>query len=105
MENKKLKLYFDWNSQPSRAIISFCRINLIPVELQEVRIGKRQHFTEEFRKINPAQAVPVLAEVDMKTNEVWYLFESNAILRYLCEKFKVADHWYPKDPVKRALVN
>ena len=30
------------------------------------------------------------------------LTESHAILRYLCEKFGVADHWYPKEMKKRA---
>ena len=33
------------------------------------------------------------------------LYESHAILRYLCDSFPVPDHWYPKDPEKRAKVN
>ena len=32
------------------------------------------------------------------------LSESHAILRYLCEKFKVEDHFYPKDLKWRSIV-
>lgn len=30
---------------------------------------------------------------------------SVAILRYLCRTYNVADHWYPKDAQKQALVD
>ena len=33
------------------------------------------------------------------------LFESHAILRYLCRTFPVASHWYPADIRKKALVD
>jgi len=49
--------------------------------------------------------VPAIEEIDTKTGESWRLFESHAILRYLAETRKVPEHWYPKDPVKRAKVD
>ena len=32
-------------------------------------------------------------------------FYSCAILRYICEKFKLPDHWYPSDLQVRTKVN
>ena len=31
--NKKLTIYIDWASQPSRAVLAFCKINKIPHEV------------------------------------------------------------------------
>ena len=39
-ESKKLTLYVDWASQPSRAVVAFCRINKIEHELVVIRISK-----------------------------------------------------------------
>ena len=33
------------------------------------------------------------------------LYESHAIMKYLCSTRKVDDHWYPKDLKKRAIVD
>lgn len=85
MDLIKLKLYGDYNSQPTRAVYAFCKINKIPFEFVEIRVGKREHLTEEFTKLNPAQQVPVLVETNLKTGEDFTLFESHAILRYLAK--------------------
>lgn len=40
------------------------------------------------------------------TNFVYIvIFNSIAILRYICRTYKVADHWYPKDSMKQARVD
>ncbi len=40
-KNKKLAVYIEWNSQPSRAVLAFCKLNKIPIEIKEVRLGKQ----------------------------------------------------------------
>ena len=105
MEDKKIILYVDWGSQPSRAVVGFCKINKIPFELLEIRVGRAQHLTQEFAQINPNKQVPAMKEINTKTGEEWNLSESHAILRYLAQTRNVADHWYPKDIIKRCEVD
>ncbi|KAL9266028.1 Glutathione S-transferase T1-like protein [Drosera capensis] len=94
-----LKIYVDRNSQPSRAILLFCKINGIEFEEVTISLFKREHRTPEFEAINPMKQLPALVHGDFK------LFESHAILIYLATAFPgVADHWYPADPQKRAKV-
>ena len=73
----------------------FCRLTHIPFEFVEVRVGKREHLTPEFEKINQFKTVPFLVEVNNQTKEEWKLSESHAIMRYLAITRKVPDHWYP----------
>ena len=105
-ENLKLVLWVNAASQPSRSIIAFCRLNNIAHEVKMVDMGRGQHRKEPFTKINPAEQVPAMQEVDAKTGEtVFVLSESHTIMRYLHESRGCADHWYPKDLKKRALVD
>jgi glutathione S-transferase len=73
-----IKLYFDYFSQPSRACWALCVLRQVPFEIIETRIAKGANQTSEFLKKWPLGKVPV-AEHDGL-----YLFESNAILRYIC---------------------
>ncbi|KAI4372235.1 hypothetical protein MLD38_010491 [Melastoma candidum] len=94
-----LKVYVDRMSKPTRAIITFCKINGIEFEEVKVDIARRQHRSPEFKEINPMGKVPVIVDGRFK------LFESHAILIYLAGVFPgVADHWYPSDLFKRAKV-
>lgn len=94
-----IKVYADRRSQPSRAVIIFCRVNQIDFEEITVDLFKSQHLTAEFRKINPMGQVPAIVDGRFK------LFESHAILRYLASVFPgVADHWYPADLFTRAKI-
>ncbi|KAL8503363.1 hypothetical protein ACS0TY_022194 [Phlomoides rotata] len=95
-----LKVYADRMSQPSRAVIIFCKINGIDFEEVRIDLSKRQHLTPEFREINPLKKVPAIVDGRFK------LFESHAILIYLACVFpRVADHWYPADLSKRAKIH
>lgn len=84
-----IQLYMDWLSQPSRAVAIFCDINRIPVDITEVKILKKMVRSEEFKQINPNMKVPAIKEGDFT------LYESHAILRYLCNSRGLNDHWYP----------
>ena len=46
-----------------------------------------------------------MQEVNEKTGETFTMSESHAIMRYLATTRDVADHWYPKDARKRAVVD
>lgn len=103
--NRELYIYADYASQPSRAVLGFCQLNNIKYTLIETRVGKREHLTPDFISINPAMIVPAIVELDKTTGEKWNLFESHAIMRYLARTHNVPDHWYPKDILKRSLVD
>ncbi|KAI3985304.1 hypothetical protein MKX01_033618 [Papaver californicum] len=95
-----LKIYCDRMSQPSRAILIFCKANGIDFEEIRVDLGKRQHLLPEFKAINPLGQVPAITDGRFK------LFESHAILIYLTCAFPgVADHWYPNDLSKRSKIH
>ena len=74
-----MKIIFDITSQPSRAILTLCEIENIPFEKIEVNLALREHLSPELKKINPSLKVPVLI-----TNDNFVIFESHAIMKYLC---------------------
>ncbi|KAI3716760.1 hypothetical protein L1987_67872 [Smallanthus sonchifolius] len=95
-----VKVYGDRMSQPSRAVLIFCKINGIDFEEILVDISKNQQLSPEYKAINPMYQVPAI--VDGR----FTLFESHAILIYICCAFPgVASHWYPSDLTKRAKIH
>jgi len=94
-----LKIYFDFLSQPSRAVLLLARANSIPCKEIPVALRKGEHKTDEFEKINRFQKVPAI------DHDGFLLAESVAILRYMCRTFPVKDHWYPKDSQAMAKVD
>ncbi|XP_052890115.1 glutathione S-transferase 1-1-like [Anopheles moucheti] len=69
------------------------------LNLKELDLMRGEHLKPEFLKINPHHVIPTLVDND------FVLWESRAIMTYLCEKYGKNDALYPKDPKKRALVN
>ncbi|KAK7369676.1 hypothetical protein VNO80_11719 [Phaseolus coccineus] len=97
---EKLKVYADRMSQPSRAVLIFCRLNGIDFVEIKVDISKGHHLSSEFREVNPLQKVPAIIHGSFN------LSESHAILVYLNSAFPgIADHWYPSDIFRRAKIN
>ncbi|XP_033106966.1 glutathione S-transferase theta-1-like [Anneissia japonica] len=94
-----LTIYYDVVSQPSRAVLIFCKMNGIAYTGKHIQLKKGDHLSPEYTSFNPAQVVPTIKDGD------FYLGESVAILRYLAAKYKVADHWYPADLQARARVD
>ncbi|XP_013408169.1 glutathione S-transferase theta-1 [Lingula anatina] len=94
-----LKYYYDLMSQPARAVYLFLKATGIQFQDAPVALRKGEHLTPEYKKINPFQRVPVIDD------DGFLLTESVAILRYLIEKHKVDDHWYPRDLKQRARID
>jgi len=94
-----LKIYADVMSQPSRAILIFCRAAKVPHEFKPIMVKEGMNRTEEFTKINPHQKVPAAEHNGIPMNE------SLAIMRYIANTHKIEDHWYPKDPIGQLKVD
>ncbi|KAL0408236.1 UNVERIFIED_CONTAM: Glutathione S-transferase T1 [Sesamum radiatum] len=114
----ELKLYVDRLSQPSRALLIFCKANGIEFEEVSIQLGKLQHRSPQYAEINPMKQVPAIVHGDFKLSEshsiLIYLASAfpgvaehcHAILIYLASAFPgVADHWYPADVQKRAKIH
>ncbi len=52
-----VKVFADLMSQPSRAMVIFCRATKVPHEFKQVMLKNMDHKTEEFTKLNPFQRV------------------------------------------------
>lgn len=67
--------------------------------LQNGELDGGEHFTPEYKLINPTSTVPALIDGNTK------VFDSNAIAIYLVEKYAKDDSLYPKDLEMRTKVN
>ena len=54
---------------------------------------------EDFAKVSPSKTVPAIDD------NGFALSESAAIMTYLVDKYSLPDHWYPRDPKRRARVD
>ncbi|KAL4150494.1 Glutathione S-transferase theta-1 [Phytophthora ramorum] len=93
-----VKLYANLISQPSRAVEWVMRVKKLEHELALTEFGSHTFKSAEFLTLNPNRLIPVLQDGDFA------LFEGNAIMVYLAEKFGWTD-LYPKDIRAHAKVN
>lgn len=92
-----LKIYgFDFSSPANK--VRMCA-NALGLDYEYIRVDMLagEHKSEKYLAINPAGKVPAIDD------DGFTLFESNAIMRYLCDK--ADSSYYPKDPRKRAIVD
>ncbi|XP_029961493.1 glutathione S-transferase theta-2 [Salarias fasciatus] len=94
-----LQVYLDLMSQPCRALHILLTCTGIPHQVRTVALRKGEHRTAEFTELNPMNRVPVVVE------DGFTLTESDAILKYLVTKYNVPEHWYPRQPERRARVD
>ncbi len=66
----------------------------LPIERIDAGAAYGVVGTPEFQRMNPNAMIPVLQDSDFT------LWESNVIVRYLCEKYSLGD-LYPKEPQQR----
>ncbi|KAL3063562.1 hypothetical protein OYC64_003182 [Pagothenia borchgrevinki] len=94
-----LQVHLDLLSQPCRALHILLACTRLPHTVRHVALRKGEHRTPEFTEINPMQKVPVMVD------NGFILTESDAIIKYLVNKYDVPDHWYPRQPERRARVD
>ncbi|QHN97195.1 Superoxide dismutase [Cu-Zn] [Arachis hypogaea] len=70
----KVKVYADRMSQPSRAVLIFCKVNGIEFDEIRVEISKRQQLSPEFAAINPFKKLPAIVDGRFKLFERRVLF-------------------------------
>uniref|UniRef100_A0A1A9V6B1 Glutathione S-transferase 1 n=1 Tax=Glossina austeni TaxID=7395 RepID=A0A1A9V6B1_GLOAU len=92
-------LYYAKLSPPARAVLLTAKAIDLELELKPINLMKGEHLTPEFIKINPQHTIPTLVDGDA------VVYDSHAICAYLVEKYAKDDQLYPKDLVKRALVD
>lgn len=95
----KLTLYGIDPSPPVRAVkLTLAALNL-PYEYKIVNLLEREHLTKEYLAKNPSHTVPALDD------DGQIITDSHAIITYLVNKYAKDDSLYPKDPLKRAMVD
>ncbi|XP_033628078.1 glutathione S-transferase theta-1-like [Asterias rubens] len=94
-----LTVYGSGISPPSRSVYVFCKVTGIPYTDKTIQMTEWEHKGEAYLKINPVGKVPCIVDDD------FILTECFSILKYLADKHKVADHWYPAELKARAKVN
>lgn len=90
-------LYHFPQSQNARRVVSLFEEAGLDYELRHVAMNKGEHRSAAYLAINPNHQVPTFVDGDVT------IYESNAILRYLCVKHGL-DEWYPNDLPARAKV-
>lgn len=91
-----LKIYGSDLSAPSNKVRFVANALELKYEYVFVNLRAGEHQKPEFLKLNPVGKIPTIDD------DGFYLFESNAIIRYLCEKNN--SPLYPKGLKDRAIV-
>ncbi|XP_053682535.1 glutathione S-transferase 1-1-like [Sabethes cyaneus] len=94
-----MDLYYMPLSAPCQSVRLLAKAMNLHLNLIHLDLFKEEHLKPEFLKLNPQHVIPTITDND------FVLWESRAILIYLCEKYGKGDAWYPRDPKKRAMVN
>jgi glutathione S-transferase len=94
-----IDLYLMRLSPPCRAVQMVAKQLNIDLNLKQLNLRNGEHLTPEFLKINPAHTVPTIVD------DGFALWESGAIIQYLCNKYAPDSDLYPKDPKERAQVD
>ncbi|PPR26349.1 MAG: Disulfide-bond oxidoreductase YfcG [Alphaproteobacteria bacterium MarineAlpha10_Bin1] len=90
-------LYHYPYSQHARRVVALLEEAKLAYELRHVAMDKGEHMSPAYLALNPNHQVPTLIDGALT------LFESNAILRYLCVKHDL-DDWCPVELASRAAV-
>lgn len=93
-----MKLYHFPFSPNSRKVVAVLQHLKLDCEFEVIDLSKGEQMNPEFVKLNPNHAIPTLVDGD------FVLWESNAILIYLCSKVP-GNTLYSNDPRIQADIN
>lgn len=93
-----LMIYGVPNSQPVRAVVWVCLIKKLPFEFIMTSQNRAAKQPDYLSTVNPRGTIPAIDDDGL------VLWESHAIIIYLCEKYGWNDLW-PTDLAERAQVN
>jgi len=103
-----LTLYGAYISPASRPVLQLLSAANIPFQLHEINIFKKEQMSPDYLKINPSHTIPSLIVGDRTSPtgaKPFVLFQSAAIMRYLCTIYeKEAGGYLPSTPEADALV-
>ncbi|KAE8683897.1 Glutathione S-transferase T1 [Hibiscus syriacus] len=99
-----LKIYADRMSQPSRAVIIFCKMNGIDYEEIKVHISKGQHLTSEFAgSCDTTNLLAVLIKglsIYFSRFHIWFESATQIVNRFSCPVLR-----YPADVSRRSRIH
>lgn len=93
-----MDLYGHNYSNAARRVQMLCEECGIAYNYRVVDLMEGEQYKPEFLAMNPNGKVPTIDD------DGFVLWESQAIMRYLCDKNKAAN-WYPTEPKARAKVD
>jgi glutathione S-transferase len=94
-----IDLYFQEESAPARAVLLVIKQLKLPVNLKRMNVLNGDQHKPEFIEINPQHTIPTIVDDGMS------LWESRAIITYLCNQYAPNSSLYPRDVNERALVD
>ncbi|KAL1918553.1 uncharacterized protein VTP21DRAFT_3213 [Calcarisporiella thermophila] len=100
MATPNLTLYTAGTPNGHKASITLEELDL-PYIVKPISFAEKEQKSEWFTKINPNGRIPALTDHSRGNFNV---FESGAIMVYLCEHYDPAGKLYPKDPNARSEV-
>jgi len=113
MSDSRLTVYGAYISPASRTVLQLLSASGIPYNLHNINILKKEQLTPEYLQINPTHTIPSIVEQQgtdgdesKRNEEPLVLFQSHAILRYLCVRYpKEASKFLPSSPREQAYVD
>jgi glutathione S-transferase len=94
-----IDLYYQPESPPARTVLMVAKHLKIPVNIKLMNVLEGDQFKPEFLELNPQHTVPTIVDDGMS------LWESRAIITYLCNQYAPNSPLYPRDVNERALVD
>ncbi|XP_050309010.1 uncharacterized protein LOC126745287 [Anthonomus grandis grandis] len=92
-------LYYAIESPACRAVLVTAESIGVKLNLKHIDLATGEHHTPQFLKINPTHTIPTLDDDGV------IITDSHAINAYLVSKYGKNDSLYPKDLVKRSLID